>query len=88
MTRTSADSPIVKELIRLNLVQTLSTDDRIRQIKEIAFDDEARFFELSPASDVEEHSRARQASRRWEALVVIETVTEGPLTLAVQGVGG
>jgi phage baseplate assembly protein W len=84
----SAPQPpaIVKELIRLNIVRSLSTDDRIRQIREIAFDDEARFFELSPESDPGEHERNRRLSREWQAIVLMETV-EQPASVIVSGVG-
>lgn len=84
----SAPQPpaIVKELVRLNIVRSLSTDDRIRQIKEIAFDDESRFFELSPESDPGEHDRNRRLSREWQALVLMETVEE-PASVVVRGVG-
>jgi hypothetical protein len=77
---------IVKELIRLNIVRSLSTDDRIRQIREIAFDDEARFFELNPESDPDDRARVRQLSREWQAFVVMETI-EGPASVVVSGVG-
>jgi len=88
LTCLSAPQPpaIVKELIRLNIVRSLSTDDRLRQIKEIAFDDEARFFELNPESDPDDHARSRQLSREWQAFVVMDTVEE-PASLVVSGIG-
>ncbi|HSF49012.1 MAG TPA: hypothetical protein VLA73_11710, partial [Burkholderiales bacterium] len=34
---------LAKELIRLNIVKSVSRDDRVREIKEVVFDDESRF---------------------------------------------
>src|SRR5262245_2260531 len=42
----AANVSSIKDLIRLNLVKSLSADDRIQQIDEILFDDEAGFTAL------------------------------------------
>lgn len=78
---------LVKELIRLNIVRSLTRDDRVRQIKEIAFDDELRYFELDAQSDFEERRLARQRTRQWQALVVLETVTSETAVLSLSGLG-
>jgi hypothetical protein len=67
---------LVKEMIRLNIVKSLSIDNRVREIKEILFSDEPRFFEISPEFDPEGSRQTRKLSRRWEAVVVLSIVSE------------
>ena len=38
----------IKDLIRLNIIKSVSQDTRVREIKEVVFDDESRFFEILP----------------------------------------
>lgn len=78
---------LIKDLIRLNIVKSLSQDDRVREIKEIAFGDEPRFFEISPEFDPEESRRLRKQSRRWQAVIVLQTITEGDVVLSLEGRG-
>ena len=77
---------IVKELLRLNIVKTLTYDNRVTQIKEIVFDDEPRFFKLNPQADPEKCRQERKKSRRWKAIVLINTVTGKEETLSIEGV--
>jgi hypothetical protein len=85
----SASQPpsVIKQLIKLNIVKSLSTDNRISQIEEIAFDDEARFYELSPESDPDANALNRRASRQWQAIVIVQTVQEGSVTISLGGIG-
>jgi len=78
---------VVRELIKLNVVKSLTTDSRILQIKEIVFDDEPRFYELNPGSDPEQNLNLRQSSRRWQALVVAQTAQEASVAIRIQGSG-
>jgi len=78
---------LIKELIRLNIVKSLSLDDRVREIKEIVFDDEPRFFEINPQQNAEESRQARKASRRWQAMIVLQTIPEGEVALRLEGIG-
>lgn len=78
---------LIKDLIRLNIVKSLSLDNRVREIKEIAFSDEPRFFEISPEFDQEETRRLRKSERRWQAVVVLQTITEGDVALSLEGRG-
>lgn len=78
---------LIKDLIRLNIVKSLSLDNRVREIKEIAFSDEPRFFEISPEFDPEETRRVRKRERRWQAVVVLQTITEGDVALSLEGRG-
>jgi len=76
---------VVRELIKLNIVKSLTTDSRIHQIKEIVFDDEPRFYELNPGSDPEQNRNLRQSSRRWQAIVVAQTAQEASVAIKIQG---
>ena len=77
---------IVKELIRLNIVKTLTYDNRVTQVKEIIFDDEPRFFELNTQADPEKCRQEHKKSRRWKAIVLINTITGQEETLSIEGV--
>jgi hypothetical protein len=77
----------IKELVRLNIVKSLSLDNRVREIKEVVFDDELRFFEVVAGEDPDEHRRARKTERRWQAVVVLETISEGEVALRLEGAG-
>ena len=78
---------LTKELIRLNIVKSLSQDNRVREIREIVFDDDPRFFELNPQENFDEHRSSRKDQRYWQAMVVVETISEGEVTLKLEGVG-
>jgi hypothetical protein len=79
---------LIKELIRLNIVKSLSIDDRVREIKEIVFSDEPRFFEICPEFDRETTREARKNKPRlWQAVVVLQTITEGDVALSLEGRG-
>jgi len=76
-----------KDLIRLNIVRSLSLDNRVREIKEIVFSDEPRFFEIAPGSNPEESHRARKTGRYWGAIIVLQTVDGNEAALRLQGPG-
>jgi phage baseplate assembly protein W len=77
---------LTKELIRLNIVKSLSQDNRVREIREIVFDDDPRFFELNPQENFDAHRSSRKAQRHWQAIVVVETISEGEVALKLEGV--
>ncbi len=97
----------IKELIRLNIVKSVSQDNRVREIKEVVFDDDPRFFEIvDPAGrqrsagglagpgqqrprdpTADEHRRTQKTERRWQAIVVLETISEGEVALRLEGTG-
>jgi hypothetical protein len=79
---------VMKEFIRLNIVKSISTDNRVRDIEEIAFSDEARFFELAPQADAATTDAARRLTRRWEAIVVLNTVSNQNVAVGLTGAGG
>jgi hypothetical protein len=74
---------VKKELIRLNIVKTVSQDPRVREVKEIAFDDDPRFFEIVRGDSIESARDRRKLRRQWRCAVVITTLlgTEESLTL-------
>jgi hypothetical protein len=76
-----------KELIRLNIVKSVSQDNRVREIKEVVFNDDPRFFEILPDQNADEHRRTRKIERRWQAIVVLETISEGEVALRLEGTG-
>jgi len=86
-----------KTLIRLNIIKSISQDNRVLEIKEVVFDDDPRFFEISaaekpgqnisPDEGVAEHRRIQKTERQWQALVVLETIAEGQAALLLQGTG-
>jgi hypothetical protein len=77
----------VQQIIRLNIVKSLSTDNRIRELKDVVFDDDPRFFGLSPQSDPVARAQARHSFRSWQAIVLLSTVTDTDLSVTLQGPG-
>ena len=77
----------IKDLIRLNIIKSLGQDDRVREIKEIAFSDEPRFSQISPEFDSDQSNKLRKQSRQWQAVVVLQTITEGDVALSLAGRG-
>jgi hypothetical protein len=89
---------LIKELIRLNIVKSLSIDDRVREIKEVVFDDDPRYFELNSGENAEEsrltprekaqrRHQTHNKKRMWRALVVLQLIPEGEVSLKLEGIG-
>lgn len=76
----------VKDVIRLNLVKSLATDDRIQQIQQILFDDEPGFSALAPefAGSGDPGAAARR-SRVWHAVIALTTVTGQTQQIVISG---
>lgn len=74
-----------KELIRLNIVKSVSQDSRVREIKEIVFSDEDRFADLVPG--LADGARPSARMREWHAVVIVETISEGEVALRLEGTG-
>lgn len=80
-----------KEYIKLQLVRAVAADRRVKDVREVYFQDDPRFFELHPglSDDVRTSIvRSVRASRRYIAFVVIETIAGDRLTLHTGGPGG
>jgi hypothetical protein len=76
-----------KALIQLNLVKTLSLDDRVREIREIVFDDDPRFAELVGRAAPASFSVRTEPRRHWRVLVVLATDVEADLAILLQDAG-
>lgn len=72
----------VQDFLKVSLVQTISTDARVRDIREVVFEDDpayqARHPELTP-----EILREHKQRRLWQVEVVIDTITSETTTLTV-----
>jgi len=76
----------IKDVIRLNLVKSLSADNRIREIDEMLFDDEAGFAALAPeiAAGGDPGTAARHG-RLWHAVIALTTVVGSQQQVLVSG---
>ncbi len=75
----------IKDVIRLNLVKSLAVDDRVRDIGEIVFDDEAGFALLAPELASGDPGAVARRARLWHAVVSFTTIAGGQQTIAVSG---
>jgi hypothetical protein len=71
-----------KDLIRLNLVRTLGSDRRVRDVREILFMDEPDYLDRHGLSA--EDARAARQRRAWAVDVALELVPAGDLVLALE----
>ena|ERR1700676_876773 len=76
-----------QDVIRLNIVKSIGTDNRIREVKEVVFDDDPHFYDLSPQSDPVDRSNIRRNSRSWQAIIVLRTTSDTDIALSLQGLG-
>ncbi|GHE97735.1 hypothetical protein [Streptomyces fumanus] len=65
------DRRTAKELIRLEVVRTLGSDPRVREVTEVLFDDDPQFVTqvLAAGGRPSDHR-----TRQWQVLVTVETV--------------
>lgn len=80
-----ASAAAIKDIVRLNLVKSLSRDNRIREIRDIVFDDEAGFAALARDAGGADPGAAARHGRAWHALVSFETIAGERGSLAVGG---
>jgi hypothetical protein len=76
----------VKDVIRLNLIKSLSADNRIREIDEILFDDEDGFAALAPEFAGGDPGATARHGRLWHAVVALTTVAGSRQQVVVSGV--
>ena len=77
-----------KEYIKLQLVRAVASDRRVKDVLEVYFLDDQRYFDLHPGmSDDVRLSivRSIRASRTYVAFVAIESIAGGTLTLRAGG---
>src|SRR5256885_11844732 len=73
---------MVKELLKLSLVRTLATDPRVRDIRDVVFEDDPGYLLLHPQITVE-MVRADRHSRFWRVDVIIDTIDAQTETLSL-----
>jgi phage baseplate assembly protein W len=78
------DVRMVQEIIKLNLVRTISLDPRVRDIRDISFIGDAAYLEQHPdlSEDALEGIRIERRRRSWRVEVVVETIQGQTETLA------
>jgi hypothetical protein len=74
-----------KEYVKMQLVRCLTADRRVRDIREIFFQDDPRFFELTPLDAAAQQQIANQAraSREYTVYAIIDTIAADQVTVAV-----
>jgi hypothetical protein len=72
---------MVKEIIKLNLVRTIGTDPRVREVRQVTFDDDPDRLAAHP--ELAAAVRDARHRRLWTVEVDIETSTGDSLTLFV-----
>jgi phage baseplate assembly protein W len=70
-----------REYVRLELVRTVAAERRVKEVRELYFDDDARFFERNPGVDRDAQRRAVRRSRRTTATIELETRSGDRLAL-------
>jgi hypothetical protein len=60
---------IVKELLKLNLVGTLTADPRVTEVRRVTFDDDPDRLAADPDA-----ARTARLSRKWTVVVEVDTV--------------
>jgi phage baseplate assembly protein W len=76
----------IKDVIRLNLVKSLANDDRVREVREIVFDDEPDFTVLAPEFASADPGATARHGRVWHAVIALTTVAGDQQQIVVSGV--
>jgi hypothetical protein len=80
-----------KEYVKMQLVRCIGLDRRVKDVLEVFFQDDPRYFELNPGLDLaaqEEIAAAARASREYTVYVIVETINSDTVTLQVGGTLG
>ncbi len=80
-----------KEYVKMQLVRCIGLDRRVKDILEVFFQDDLRYFELNPGLDLaaqEEIIAATRASREYTVYVIVETINSDTVTLQAGGTLG
>jgi hypothetical protein len=73
---------MVKEFIKLNLVRTLGTDPRVREIRDILFEDDPRYLDQHPKLSPQSIQDLRH-KRIWQVDVILDLIDGQTETLAL-----
>lgn len=80
-----------KEYVKMQLVRCIGLDRRVKDVLDVFFQDDPRYFELNPGLDAaaqEEIAAAARASREYTVYVIVETINSDTVTLQVGGTVG
>jgi hypothetical protein len=80
-----------KEYVKMQLVRCIGLDRRVKDVLEVFFQDDSRYFELNPGLDAtaqEEIAAAARASREYTVYVIVETINSDKVTLQAGGTLG
>ena len=81
----AANVSSIKDVIRLNLVKSLSADNRVREIDQILFDDEDGFAALTPEFAGGDPGTTARHARLWHAVIALTTVAGSRQQMVVSG---
>jgi len=73
-----------KEYVKMQLVRCVGLDRRVKDVREAFFQDDPRYFELSPGLDAaaqQQIAAAATASREYTVYVIVETLNSDLVTL-------
>lgn len=74
-----------KDIVRLNIVKSLATDDRVSQIGEVVFDDEPDFAVLAPTLAGGDPGATARRTRIWHAIVTFTAIDGSQQATLVSG---
>jgi hypothetical protein len=80
-----------KEYVKMQLVRCIGLDRRVKDILEVFFQDDPRYFELNPGLDLAAQEKiiaATRASREYTVYVIVETINSDTVTLQAGGTLG
>jgi hypothetical protein len=80
-----------KEYVKMQLVRCIGLDRRVKDVLEVFFQDDSRYFELNPGLDAtaqEEIAAAARAGREYTVYVIVETINSDKVTLQAGGTLG
>jgi hypothetical protein len=75
----------IKDVIRLNIVKSLAADDRVAQIGDVVFDDDADFARLAPEFAGGDPAALARRGRAWHAVVTFTAVDGSRQRTVVSG---
>lgn len=80
-----------KEYVRMQLVACVGRDRRVKDVREVFFQDDPRYLELNPGLDAvaaERIAAEARSSRRYTVFVIVETINSDLVTLQAGGTLG
>ncbi len=84
---TAQTTQATKDLIRLQIVKSLSQDNRVKLINDVVFDDDPAYYQYLPTANANADEQTRRTTRQWQALIVLQTISQGQVSLQLEGTG-